>query len=152
VLVAVIPVAHVQADGDLGGHLVHAPGQGGDDRVEGLRAAGCEGLLQDAELHRDIPLHRDLVRRDVAEQPVQVGEHRPLVGVQQCLLLLRHDVAADRGHRGRVLDLETDAGRDHALLAQRGEDPVRPQVGIGVAEIRPAHLGRIRPVSQLQLR
>jgi len=142
----------VQANGDPGGHPIHAPRQARDDRVEGLRAARPEGLLQGAELHRDIPLHRHLIGRDRGQQPAQVGEHGPLVGVQQRLLLLRHDVGADRGHRGRILDLEADAVRDHALLAQRGEDPVRPQVGIGVAEVRPARLGRIRPVGQPEQR
>ena len=56
-LVAVIPVTQVQPHRDLSGHLVHAAHQARDDGIEGLRAARREGLLKDAELHRDIPLH-----------------------------------------------------------------------------------------------
>jgi hypothetical protein len=111
----------VQPGGNVGGHLVHAPGQGGDDRGEGLRAAGSEDVLQDAEFHRDIPLHGQVAMRDRGQHPVQVSEHRPFVGVQQQLPLLRDYIAGDRGERRGVLDLEADTGRDDTLTAEPGE-------------------------------
>jgi len=98
------------------------------------------------------PLHRHLAVRDRREQPGQVGEHRPLVGAQQRLLLLRDDVSADRGERRRVLDLETHTITDDTFAAQRGEGRIRPEVGVGITQVRPRHLGRIDTVGQPQLR
>jgi hypothetical protein len=150
-LMAVVPVAQVQPGRDVGGHLVDAAHQASDDRVEGLRTAGDEGFLQDAEFHRDIPLHRHITVGDSREQPAQVGEHGPLVGAQQRLLLLGNDVGADRGERRRVLDLKPHADWDDALVPQRGEGRIRRQVSVGVAEIGPAHVLGIDPVGQAQL-
>ena len=89
--------------------------------------------------------------RDRRQQPIQVSEHRLLIRAQQRLLLLRDDVAADRGQWRRVLDLEADPGRDNALVAQRGEGLIRPEVCLGVTQIRPRHLRRIDSVGQPEL-
>ena len=78
-----VPITQVQAGRDPGRYLVHAAGQVRDDRIEGLRGAGPEGLLQQAKLHRDIPLHGHLGVRDGREQQAQVGEHSPLVRAEQ---------------------------------------------------------------------
>ena len=63
-LVAPVPVTQVQAHWDLGGHRIDAAREVTDDRVEDPRPDWPEKLLQDAELHRDVPLDGHLVARD----------------------------------------------------------------------------------------
>ena len=151
-LVTPVPVTQVQAHRDLGGHRIDAAREVPDDRVEDPRPDWPEKLLQDAELHRDVPLDGHLVARDRRQQPVQVGEHRPLVGGQQHLLVLGDDVGADGGERRGVLHLEADPAGDDAFLPQCGEGLIGPEVGVGVARVGPCHRGRIRSVGQPQLR
>ena len=59
--------------------------------------------------------------RDRRQQPVQVREHRLLVGGQQQLLVLGDDVGADGGERCGVFHLEANPARDDAFLPQCGE-------------------------------
>lgn len=68
-LATVIPATQMQPGGDLGGHLAQTPRQRGDDHIKDMRAAGRETLLQNGELHRDIPLHGHLIVRDRDQQP-----------------------------------------------------------------------------------
>lgn len=90
--------------------------------------------------------------RDRRQQPVQVGEHRLLVGGQQQLQVLGDDVGADGRERRGVLHLEADPGGDNACLPQCGEGLIGPEVGVGIARVGPCHRGRIRSVGQPQLR
>ena len=148
---AVIPIAQVQADRDVVGHLVDASGQAGDDRVEHLRAA-CHARLEAPELHGDIPLQGHVIMRDRRQQSAQVAEHRLRVGAEQRLSLLGGDVRADRGERCGVLHLEAHPPGDNRLAPQRDERGIRLEVYPGIAGIRPGNIRRIDFLCQPYLR
>ncbi len=130
------PVAQVVADQDL---LRDQPGQPGDRPGEPLpgtfRHPG-EHALQVLRLVGQVPLDRQLVRRDGRGQPGQLAGHQVLVGPGRDRVV-GGDVgleAAQRAGRERQADLEAQPGRDHPVGAQRAEHLV---AGDRVVDARP---------------
>ena len=75
--------------------------------------------------------------RDRGHKLGEIGEHGTLIRRQHQLLLLWHDIGADRGQRRRVLHLEPATRGDDALLAQPDKRLVRLKVDGGIPEVRP---------------
>ena len=67
---------------------------------------GREGLLEDAELGRSVPLERELVVRHDGRDPLDLLLHRRLVRALQRQLEAAYDERTDRRERRREADLE----------------------------------------------
>ena len=126
-----VAVAEVQAGRDVVGHVVEQRGEPPGQLGEGVRL-----LVDEHGLDGRVPLHGHVAVRDLAQQPVEVGGQGAPVGADEPVAAVRMDQGSD-GDRCGVLDLETDPGRHHPLVAQPAEGGVRAGVLRGVTEVGP---------------
>ena len=114
------------------------------------------------DFDRDVPLQREVLMRDFADDVVHFREQRLLVAWKYGVDVLRTHEHGNDAERGRQALLKSSTGRDPALSAKVGEDPVgfrnqctvpgrrKFQVGCGASWLDPILLNR--PVRNLQPR
>src|SRR3954451_37615 len=127
--------------------LGNEPGQTPDrprEALPGSIAAAHPGdhALDVLHLVTDVPLDRELARRDLAREPLELSAHEVLerrLGGR----VVRGEVdleRVERARRERQADLETHARGDDLLVAQRPERPVRLDRVVYARPAVPTHL------------
>jgi hypothetical protein len=113
-----------------------------EDAALGVAEPHRENALQHPELEVRVPLHGELIVRQLLDDGAELPQHLLLVdGLQQGLVLGRHE-GADRREGRRQADLEAARDGNHAVALEPGEDTVGRQRRVGVAERAEGHAVR----------
>ena len=128
-------VAEMIAALDIVRHRVAQPRQFGEHVVLVAGRAVREIVLEYQHLLADIPLDRQVPMRNRVGDFAQCREQGTLIGRQIRCERSGADIHVARGHRRRQADLETNAGRDFARIAQATKDGIGVARGRGVAGV-----------------
>ena len=134
-VVALVPVAEVVAEVDVGGNASAETDKPLDDARSRVLEPRRHDTVEHGELEVGVPLHGQLVVRDRLEDRRQLMEDAGLVQRLDAALVLRRDERRDRGERRRQRHLEPTVRRDLPVALAPGEDVERGQGGLGVAEV-----------------
>ena len=152
VAVLVVAVTEMEAELDGGGDHAGEPQQPLDDAGAHVLEPDRDRALQHRELVPRVPLDRELVGGDGAEDALDLRAHLRLVDRLELGLVVERHERADRRERRRQRDEEAAGGRDRPVALEPRERAVGLHRRRRVAELLEGHPARVLAGAQPQLR